>query len=132
MSTLTHLGAEGSADSQCMTSHDTPRTETAYTPGQLAWRWIATVLVLAASAFVAFWVGVIGLIVTTGCFIECSDPDLRGIRFLVGSAVVLGGGTAINSVWWPRQRTGWLRVGLAFALGALAFLWFVASRPHGA
>ena len=119
------------ADSQGMTSPTAqmPPATTFYSGLQLFWRWLLSVLVVAASCFVAFWVGIIALIVTSGCFIECDNPD-PGAGFLLqlATAAVCGGGLALNGAWWPRQRRGWVRAGGAAAVLVLVALTIIARN----
>ena len=72
----------------------------------------------------------IGAIVTTGCLMECSDPDPRaGTLILLGSVALLV--LALAATWWGlfnrHWRTVWKVLAILGALLTVAVIAFVGS-----
>ena len=83
-----------------------------------------TAFVAAAVAFVA------GAIVTTGCFIGCTEPDpLAGIPILLLAVALAAVGLA--ALWWGfvnrHWRRAWITIGCLSAMATFAVLSIIES-----
>lgn len=91
-------GTESRADTHQYEFHRTLR------PSRRAVRFLAAAIVAVGIGYGAFIILVIGAITATGCFFECSEPNLLlGVPLLVGAVTAAASVTALGwGVWVGR------------------------------